>query len=402
VAGRIDSLDITRAGAPGQARTLEGPLALAVRVVTHADGQQLDIEELGAVTRYASFAAKGQLADPTGRRVADLQGTLYPNWQTLSGMIAEATEPGARLQGGAPRAFRIKGPLSGAGAAEILKGLDGELGVELAGALAYGLKLAPTPVVVRCGGGRMIIDPIRSTLNNGPVDLRPEVVLDDPRGFAFRLLEGSALREVEINDEVSQKLLSFIAPILEQATQVHGHVSARFARAEFPIGGDADRSMTVTGAIVFHDVVFGAGPLGSELLTLVGKGPDTALRLQQPIELSIVNRRVHQSGLEIPINQDTKITIKGSVGFDQTLALQAVVPLNKHLLGRDQILEELAGGTTIPVPIGGTLTHPKVDRQALAGALRQVGRSILKHGGEQEAADLLKRLTRERGLLRPR
>src|SRR6185437_2426330 len=107
------------------------------------------------------------------------------------------------------RAFRIRGPLSGASLAEILKGLEAELGVDLAGAGMYGLKLGPTPLILRCGGGRTILDPIVTTLNNGKVDLRPEFALDDPRGLALRLLSGSTLQDVEINDEVSQKVLSF-------------------------------------------------------------------------------------------------------------------------------------------------------------------------------------------------
>src|SRR5206468_2780785 len=135
---------------------------------------------------------------------------------------------------------------------------------------------------------------------------------------------------------------------------------------------------------------------------LVGKGPDTALRLHQPIQLAVANRRVHQSGLEIPLNGQTKIVIKGSVGFDQTLALRAEVPLNKALLGRDKMLQDLVGNTTIPVPIGGTLKQPRVDRHALAAAVKEVSKSVLKRGAQEEASDLLKRLSRERGLLRPR
>jgi translocation and assembly module TamB len=394
LAARIDAPDLSRGGAPGQPRTQEGPLALAVRCDYRSEGGQLGLEELGVVAPLASLSAKGQVADATGRRVADLQGTLYPNWQTLNTLAASALEPGTRLQGGAPRAFRVKGPLSGGSAAEILKGLDAELGLELAGAQSFGLRLGPAPLVVRCGGGRTIIDPIATSLNNGRVDVRPEVVLDDPRGLALRLLPGSTLQNIEINDEVSQKVLTFIAPVLEQATQVHGTMSATFERAEFPIGGDADRTMTVTGALVFNNVVFGAGPFGSELLSLAGKGPDTALRIHQPIQLAIANRRIHQSGLEIPINHEAKLTIKGSVGFDETLALRAEMPLSGSVAGRDPVLRDLARGTTIAVPVAGTLKRPKVDRQALAAAMREASKSLLKREVKEEGTELLKRFLR--------
>jgi translocation and assembly module TamB len=390
----LSAPDLTRGGAPGQPRSQEGPIALAARATYKSDGGLLDIEELRLVTRYAALDGRGPLADVTGRRVVDLQGTLTPNWLTLNALVASAVEPGARLQGGAPRAFRVKGPLSGASLAELLRGLNLELGIDLVSAKAYGLNLGPAPLVLLCDGGRTIIAPIRTTLNNGSVDLRPELGLDDPRGLTLRLLPGSSLQNVAINDEVSHKVLSYIAPVLDEATQVHGRISASFARAEFPIGGSTDRTMTVAGSIVFNDVSFGAGPLGNELLTLAGKGPDTALRMNQPVQLAIADRRIHQSGLEIPINRETKITIKGSVGFDQTLALRAEVPLNPSMLGRDKALQSLASGTTIPVPVGGTLSHPRIDRQALAAAMREVTRTILKRGAKEEASELLKRFVR--------
>ena len=151
------------------------------------------------------------------------------------------------------------------------------------------------------------------------------------------------------------------------------------------------------GNIIFNDVVFGAGPLGGELLSLAGKGKDTALRIHQPLQLAVANRRINQSGIEIPINQQTKILIKGSVGFDETLALRAEVPLTSAMLGGDKTLQNVAGGTSIPVPIGGTLKRPKVDRQALASAMRQMSRTVLKRGAEKEANDLLNKLAPGQG-----
>jgi translocation and assembly module TamB len=78
------------------------------------------------------------------------------------------------------------------------------------------------------------------------------------------------------------------------------------------------------------------------------------------------------------------------------------VPVTGAMLGRDKALQNLVAGTTIPVPIGGTLSHPKPDRRALGAALKEVSKSIFKRGAEQEANELLKRLTGERGNLRPR
>ena len=81
-------------GDPGQPRSQEGPVALAARGGYASAGGQLAFEELHLVTRYASFDATGQVADATGRRVADLQGSLAPNWQTLNAMFVARPDRG--------------------------------------------------------------------------------------------------------------------------------------------------------------------------------------------------------------------------------------------------------------------------------------------------------------------
>ncbi len=357
---------------------------------------RVDLDSLSLASRYAIVTASGHLAEPSSRRLADLQGTLTPNWETITTLAASSLEPGASLKGGA-RNFRIKGPLSGGTMAEVLQGLDAELGIDLVEAQAFGMRLGSAPVVVRCGGGRVTIDPIQTTLNGGRVTLTPEVRFDDPRGMALRLASGSAIEKAEINEEVSRRVLTYVAPILNDATEVHGHLSVAVDRAEFPIGGADNRTSNVAGRIDFQDVVFGPGPSAAQLLSLAGKGQMPALRLHQPVVLAIADGRVTQSGLVIPLGDTSRIELGGSVGFDQSLALRAVVPISGAMLGPQARLSQDLDGTRISVPIGGTISQPVVDRRALQVALKELSRSVLKREVTRDAAEVLDRLSRSRG-----
>ena len=80
------------------------------------------------------------------------------------------------------------------------------------------------------------------------------------------------------------------------------------------------------------------------------------------VEFRMVNRRVYHRGLTLVIGT-TPITTQGSVGMDESLALMAEVPINARLLGVDLSLGALEG-TTLKIPIGGTLNKPKLDRRA--------------------------------------
>lgn len=397
VAARLDAPDLSLAAEDGKGHRREGPLSMTTRAAYRPDDDRIDLAELALSSRYGALTTEGNLLEPGGRRLADLKGTLTPNWTTIDALVARAIEPGARLRG-EPRPFRLRGPLSGGSMAEVLRGLDAELGIDLAESRAFGMKVGPTPVVVRCGGGRLIIDPIATTLNGGRVDLRPELAIDDPAGLTLRLAAGSGVTDAEINDEVSLRVLSYVAPILHEATRVQGHLSAVADRAEFPIGGAEGRSARVDGRITFREVTYGPGPLVQQLITLVGKGAVPALRLDETIEVSVADGRVTQKGLAVSVTDEIRIALDGTVGFDGSLALRAGVPVTAAMLGGDRsMLGEIVGGTRVGVPIGGTLSRPRLDRSAMQAGLRDAGRSMLKRGAQAGAAQLLDRLAPQGG-----
>lgn len=383
--------DLSRPTADGKGRTAEGPLVVAASGGYAPAADRVTIDALSVASRYARLDASGRVDEPAGRRVADLQGTLAPVWEAVSALAAGSVEPGLKLQG-RPRPFHVKGPLSGATAAAVVHGLDAELGVELTSADAFGLRLGPAPVVVRCRGGGVTVDPIQTTLNDGRVTLLPGLTVDDARGIAVTLARGSALDGVAINDEVSRRVLTYVAPVLDKATHVHGKVSATIDTAEFPVSTPDNRRTSLTGRLVFQDVVFAPGPFASEVLKLTGRPDSPGLRLHQPVQLSVADGRVIQKGLEVPIRRDATVALEGSVGFDQTLDLKASVPITRGMLGARAGLDDLVGDRRVVVPIGGTVARPRVNKQALQLALRELSRSVLKKELSRGAADLLNRL----------
>jgi translocation and assembly module TamB len=392
----VSAPDVSRPRSDGKSRQPEGPLTLACNGTYDLGGNRVNLEGFGLVTRYGHVTATGRIDEPGGRLVADLQGALTPNWPALSALATESAGSAVQLAGG-PRPYRVKGPLSGASLAGVLKGLDAEVGLDLASADAFGLKLGPAPLVVRCGGGKVAIDPVHTTMNGGKVDLLPGLDVDEARGIALTLAKGSALDGVVINDEVSRAVLSYVAPVLDKATHVNGKVAMTVDGADIPLAScPPDRRLNLTGQLVFQDVVFAPGPFAEEVLTLAGPKTARGVRLHQPVQLAVADGRVIQKGLEVPIAQGSKVALEGSVGFDQTLDLKASVPLTKALLGPagglGANLDGLVDGRTVVVPIGGTVEHPRVNRQALQVALKQLSRDVLKGGLSREASGLLDRV----------
>jgi translocation and assembly module TamB len=376
----------------GQLDLPDTPARMALRAGYQPGRERIELTELVLTSRYAALEGSGLLTALDGSWRVDLLGALTPDWNAINRQLRERIEPRARIAGRA-RPVRLQGSLADGK----LDALEGELGVDLTAADIFGMSLGPTPVVLRARGGQLRIDPIDTSLNQGRLHLEPEIVFNDSAGPMLRLGPESSLTDARINDEVSHRVLAFAAPVLDQATRARGRVSVRLKEATFPISEDPARlkAANVTGAVLFQDAEFVAGPIADQLFDLIGMADRPSIKLNQPVTLAIADRRVYQRGLAIPLGQLNEITMEGWVDFDRKLAMNASLPL-LPTMWRDNpdrpLLNNLFGGLRITVPIRGTLDKPEVDGNAFDVAMQDLGKSLLERTAGRGAVDLLQRL----------
>lgn len=384
-----DLSDLAWKDASGALRRESNPVNLAGRATYRPDGRRLDVAEFALTTKYGSLRAGGQLsglgADPLS---AELTGTIAPNWEAVAKVLTDRVDPHAKLVGRAAP-FRLKVAPG--------RGLEADLGVELIEADLFGMRLGPTPVSAHYRDERLSFDPIESTINGGRLHLEPVVQLDAAGGPLLRLGRGSVLADAAVNEEVSSRVLAYVAPVLDRTARASGRVSASIDEASIPIGGDAGRKASVTGKVVFQDVEFAPSPFAREMVGMVAPRRELgSLRIDQPVQLTIADGRVNQRGLAIPIGDLTRVEVEGWVDFDKNLSLVATLPVTPAMLGDTPVLGDLIAGTKVRVPIGGTLAAPKLDKAAFNAGLKDLGKNLLVRGAGVGAAELLERLTRPR------
>ncbi len=218
-------------------------------------------------------------------------------------------------------------------------------------------------------------------------------MVNDQDGHTWlRLGESSALEGAVINDEVSHRVLSFAAPILDGATRVKGRISARLKEAVFPIIAPSDAQARVSGEVTFDDVRFLPGRLADKLLVVFDKLDQPLLVLHDSISIEIKDRKVHQKGLVIPVANLASIALDGSVDFDRNLDLVAGVSMNRSAPGAG-VLPPLIQDARFEIPIRGTMQNPRIDPEGLKGRLAGMGSGLV--GNTVEAGlDGLQRLLR--------
>ena len=275
-----------------------------------------------------------------------------------------------------------------------LDGLHGELGLELEALDIYGLRLGKTALVVRAGGGKLGVDPIEAVLNEGRLHIEPQWVRERDGSYRLKFGPSTTLENAVINDEVSHRVLSYAAPVMDGATRVQGRVSVKRVDAEFPLFAKEGTHARVEGDVLFDEVRFMPGPLADELMSLLPNADEDRplLTLRDPISLRITEGRVYQRGLKIPLTKLGAVALEGSVDFQKNLDLVAKFSLNPPQVADKPVLASILRTAKLEVPIRGTLDNPQVDAQALQERLKAAGSDLLGNSVGIGAEGLLKLL----------
>ena len=378
---RLTVSDPESTAADGSNLSLEGKIVVSVNGAYAPRTDRLDLAELSATAPYLQVDGSGVVRDITSHADVDLHGSLNPDWGALRKLMAQKIEPNARVSG-SPRPWRLTGAIDGLPAIDRMGTLEGDIGVQIDSLDVFGMRLSAVPLVLRATKGRLTIDPIDAELNSGILHLEPELIYDKAGSTWVHLGNTSRLDGAIVNDEVSHRVLSFAAPVLDGATRVEGRVSMVLADAYFPVRAAPGAQVRIDGDVLFDDVRFMPGPLADQLLSVFQRERRPLAVLRDPINVRIADRKVYQQGLAIPVAKIASIGLDGSVDFDQNLDLVARFSLRPPR-SDVPILTPIMENARFDLPIRGTLKNPKIDGEALKEHWKGVGVDLL--GNSMEA-----------------
>ncbi len=356
-------------------RTDLGMMTLSLDSRLAVPERRLDVAALRLETPFGAADGAGTFAAPEGAATVDMKGMLAPNWDRLSRELAARVEPRASIHG-KPHAWNLSGraPLEEGGLERST--LDGEVGLSLELVDIFGMRLEKTNLALRAVDGRPVIDPIDAVLNGGRLQLDPAIVTDDEGGRWLTLGRGSSLADAIVNDEVSHRFLSYVAPVLDQATRVEGKVSFDLVDARFDLDGDASKTR-VEGDVAFEEVRFMPGPLVDQLIDVFNLQRRAIFVLRDPVSVRVMGRTIYQEGLILPVGEVAVIGLEGWMDFDKRidmLATFAAVPPDQDIPFVSTVLRN----AQIQVPLTGTLDQPRIDGDRIKERFQDFGESLLE------------------------
>ncbi len=372
------------------------------KYVMAADRMELDNLKVHGQTLQLNGSASIDRVSTEG--LLQTSGLVEYAPEELTKLIASYTGQGMQVQGDRQVRFQISGPLFAKSNTESTAhwshrwNATAEAG--WSSASVYGLLLGGGRLQGSLRDGQLQMEPLDVAVGQGRFTAQP-LVRWTPGAEQLVLPKGPLVTNVNISPEVSETMLKYVAPILAGATRAEGQFSIDLDLAEVPLA--QPEQARIQGRLTAHRLSVSPGPMAGQLVTLVSqiealtKGKPFLQAATSPrnksfltmserqVDFQVVEGRVYHRNLEFLID-DVPVRSRGSVGFDQTLALEIEVPIQDRWIEREPALHGFAG-QSLKIPIYGTFQKPRIDERAVADLSKQ----LLQGAATQAIGDELNR-----------
>jgi len=270
---------------------------------------------------------------------------------------------------------------------------SGQASVRWDEARYVGLIAGPADLAARLEAGVLAIGPLDIPLAEGRLRAAPQLTLTSPRP-SMRVPAGTLLEGVRISPEMCAQWLKFVAPLVAEATRAEGTLSLNLEGGELPL--DLPWDGQLRGTLHVHAAQIGPGPLAQQylavarqLLVMTGRQPGRQFEEQltgrawlvlpaQQVRFALSQGSVSHEGLTMQVG-DLTIVTQGRVHVaTQQLDLVASFPLPESWFSNVQGPLAALRGQTIPLPITGTLSRPRVQVQNLEGLGKQLAAGVVE------------------------
>lgn len=395
----LPRLDLTLSPADGQSQPLRWSgenLQLTAEGQGDLEGKEVKFQTAQLRTPFLNADFSGTVRDLAETATCDLTGKCDLNPAVLMTALPPEWNERVQFEGLQLGQIRIAGALRGATetttpppavaegepvptVASSTSPFRIQADVQWAAANVMGFQSQNALINVDWSESALAINPNRMPLGQGHWVASPRVELT-PQGRYLVFDGGPLLENVNFTQEMSNTWLRYVSPILGSATSIEGKfsLSASPARVAMfaPYAGDFE------GALDIHSAQVGPGPLTQQILggvaniqAMLGRQPNGDFQMmtveEQRVPFAYAEGRVYHKDLKVSFGE-VVVQSQGSVGIDQTINFQLLVPIPDKWTAGKPVLAGLKG-ESIPFLMGGTLDQPQLDGRALGEFGKRIG-----------------------------
>lgn len=365
-----------------------------------AASYSIEVRDARLQSRSISGSFGGRIADLAAMRGVELGGGIDYDLEKLTPILWPQLGDGVRLVGRDRATFRLETEDDAPANASPVARLRARVEAPWQSADLFGLPVGGGKLGVTLQRGVATVDPLDIAVGGGKLTAAATATLDPPPE-TLRLAPGPLVTDVAISQQVTERVLKFIAPVLADSARIAGRFSMALSEFAAPLTPPPSGPPPVraAGVLDVHQVRVLPGPAVAEWVALArqiaGVARDGVEAVGQPsdavlvaiddsrVEFKLIDGRVYHRGLRFNVG-DALVQSEGSVGMDESLDLVLSVPILDEWVERRPVILGRLRGQAVRIPVQGTLSRPKINRDAfkqLSGQLLESAAAGAIEGG---------------------
>jgi len=303
---------------------------------------------------------KGELSQVSKAGKTRLEGQVdcEYDWSAVSTVAGPFLPEGLKLQGKRRDAINFTSEYPTGQTDKLLANLNTKAKLGFEKAQYMGLNFGPTEVDIQIQNGLLKIAPFSTTVNNGQFNFAAEADFKQKPTLLKTAGPIQMVRDIQINDETTRRLLMYLNPIFANAVNVSGVANFSCERLAIPLAGATKNDLVVIGTISVNQLRLQASNLLGQILPIVGTSTQAADTTIRPTKFVLQNGFLKYDDMQMDIG-DNPLNFKGVIGLDKSLNMTVTLPYT--LKGRTARVDKETVGQRISLPLRGTIEKPELD-----------------------------------------
>jgi len=356
------------------------------------DAEVNPVEKVITVRKFQLESAqikihKGEFNQAEGGDKTKVQGQAECeyDWAAVSTIAGPILPAGLVLEGQRKDTVNFVSEYPRGQADKLLENLTTCAKVGFAKADYFGLNFGPTEVDIQIENGLLRIAPFSTTVNKGQFNFAGEA--DFKRKPALLKTPGAIeiLRDIQISEATTDKLLMYVNPIFANAVDVSGVANFSCERLAIPLAEATKNDIEIIGTISITQLRLRASDLLGQILLVVGAsvhGQDITIR---PTRFVLQNGFLKYDDMQMIVG-DNPVNFRGVIGLDKSLNMMVTLPYTTK--GETVRIGKEVEGVRISLPLRGTINKPELD---LGKLLEEQLKQQLKERLKEELEGLFKK-----------
>ena len=303
---------------------------------------------------------KTRISQTTQNGKTKLQGQLdcEYDWAALSSLASAFLPQELKLYGKRTDTINFASEYLSAHPDRLLENLSSQAKIGFEKAHYMGLDFGPTEVDIQIQSGLMQIAPFSTTVNNGKLNFNASV--DFKQKPAIFKTQGPVqiAENIQINDQITKKLLMYLNPIFANAVNVSGILNFNCEKLAIPLASKQKNNIEAVGTVSIEQLQLQVSDLLGQILSAIGANQPAQGMTIRPTKFSLHDGYLRYDDMQMDIG-DNPINFKGVIGLDKSLDMRILLPYTTE--GRTVRTDRQTSEQRIALPLTGTLDDPQID-----------------------------------------